>query len=523
MNADTPKGFIPYLVLTAFVCGGLIMVIEVLGSRVIGPFFGVSLFVWTALITVALVALAAGYAIGGHLADRRSSPDWLYGIILLAGVAVLLVPLAKAPVLKACLPLGLRGGALASAAALFGPSLFLLGCVSPYVVKIAARELHNLGRTVGGLYALSTVGSFVGTVATGFFLIAFLGVNQIFLLTGAALIALGAGYFVLFRRRWAALALAAAPFLLAPGEAPSTKSLANGGQVLRLHAQDSYYGNLKVLEYRFPGITTRELLIDGLVQGGVDTASGLSVYEYSYLMQFLPVALNPEGRRCLVIGLGAGVVPAWYGARGIPTDVVDIDPAVPEIAARHFNFRPSGKVHVEDARYFLAGAGGRYDYMVVDVFNGDTTPGHLLSLEAMRLMAARLAPGGVLAVNLVGSLDPRHMTLAVVRTLEQVFANVDLHPLFPVEQGVTTGNLAIIAYDGPRRAPDWSRVAGSPVHPVAEKEVRAALSRSFRFPPEARAVLLTDDFNPVDFHDLWLKERVRRIILDTTDWDMLLG
>ncbi|HSD60489.1 MAG TPA: fused MFS/spermidine synthase, partial [Burkholderiales bacterium] len=195
MRADSPKGFIPYLVLTAFVCGGLVMVIEVLGSRVIGPFFGVSLFVWTALITVTLVALAAGYAAGGHLADRRSSPDWLYGIILLAGFAVLLVPLAKAPVLKACLPLGLRAGALTSAAALFGPSLFLLGCVSPYVVKIAARELQSLGRTVGGLYALSTVGSFVGTVATGFFLIAFLGVNHIFLLTGAALVALGAGYF----------------------------------------------------------------------------------------------------------------------------------------------------------------------------------------------------------------------------------------------------------------------------------------------------------------------------------------
>ncbi|HSD59701.1 MAG TPA: hypothetical protein VLC55_02485, partial [Burkholderiales bacterium] len=86
-----------------------------------------------------------------------------------------------------------------------------------------------------------------------------------------------------------------------------------------------------------------------------------------------------------------------------------------------------------------------------------------------------------------------------------------------------TGNLAIIAYGGARRTPDWSLIAGLPVHPVAEREVRAALSRPFRFPPEARAALLTDDFNPVDFHDLWLKERVRRIILDTTDWDMLLG
>jgi spermidine synthase len=523
MHAQDSKSLLAYLLFTAVVSGALVMVIEVLGSRVIGPFFGVSLFVWTALITVTLVALAAGYAAGGWLADRRSSPDWLYGIILAAGLAVIIVPALKPHVLQACVPLGLRTGTLASAGLLFGPALFLLGCVSPYMVKITARELKNLGRTVGGLYALSTLGSFLGTVGTGFVLIAYLGVNRIFLATGIALIALAAGYFVLFRRRWAALALLALPFAAVPGEAPLAKNLADGTRVTRVHGEDSYYGNLKVLDYQFPKLRTRELIIDGLVQGGIDTANGLSVYEYAYLMQFLPVALKPDARRCLVIGLGAGVVPTWFARHGVTCDVVDIDPAVPEIARRYFGFRPSGRVFVEDARYFLASTDSRYDYIVLDVFNGDTTPGHLLSLEAMRLMAARLAADGVLVINLVGSLDPKHATLSVVRTLEQVFANVRVHPLFAMEQGISSGNMAIAAYNGPPRAPDLARIAGFPVHPAAEKEVRAALTREFRFPPQAQAVLLTDDFNPVDFQDLWLKERVRQIILDTTDWDMLLG
>src|SRR5512134_3066126 len=96
-----------YLSISAVVCGALVMVIEILGSRVIGPFFGVSLFVWTSLITVTLVALAAGYAAGGVLSDRRGTPDTLYAIVLAAGLLVLLVPFIRAPVLRACVPLGL--------------------------------------------------------------------------------------------------------------------------------------------------------------------------------------------------------------------------------------------------------------------------------------------------------------------------------------------------------------------------------------------------------------------------------
>ena len=196
------KLFLPYLLLTAVLCGALIMVIEVMGSRVIGPFFGVGLFVWTSLITVTLLALSVGYALGGVFSDRFKQPAYLFGIILLAGVLTLLVPVIHGPVLKVCVSLGLRGGAFASTAILFGPALLLLGCVSPYLVKLAAHELHNIGRVVGSLYALSTIGSTVGTVFTGFFLVAYLGVGQIFTLTGGLLILLSVGYFLLFQQRW---------------------------------------------------------------------------------------------------------------------------------------------------------------------------------------------------------------------------------------------------------------------------------------------------------------------------------
>ena len=182
MNTTTqsPRFFITYLKITALISGALVMVIEVLGSRVIGPFFGVSLHVWTSLIAVTLIALSLGYALGGIYADRKNNADTLFLIILLSGVSVLVIPLVKGTILTITMPLGLRGGAFTSALILFGPSLFLLGCVSPYLIKITAKELHSIGRTVGGFYALSTFGSVLGTFVTGFFLIVFLSVIREF-------------------------------------------------------------------------------------------------------------------------------------------------------------------------------------------------------------------------------------------------------------------------------------------------------------------------------------------------------
>jgi len=518
------KSFIAFLIATAALCGALVMVVEVLGSRVIGPFFGVSLFVWTSLITVTMVALAAGYAIGGHLSDHRSSPDWLYGIIMVSGILVMLIPALKGPLLQMCLPLGLRWGSLTSAFLLFGPALFLLGCVSPYVVKIAAREMHNIGRTVGSFYAISTVGSVIGTLLTGFVLIAYLGVNQIFLLTGSLLIGLAVFYFLFFRRKWAFALAALFPLLLLPQPSHVSKVMPDGTRVERIADRDSFYGNLKVVDYSYQAKHYRELLIDGLVQGGIDQNNGLSIYEYPYLLQFLPYALNPDGKNCLVIGLGAGVVPAWYQAQGVHTEVVDIDPAVVDLARSYFGLNPAIPVHIEDARYFLINASQRYDYLILDVFNGDTTPGHLLSIEAMRLAKQRLAPNGVLAVNLVGSVNHHTlMTSSIVKTLQGVFDQVAIYPSFDPALGEGTGNLEIIAYDGAQRALQLDRISNITIHSGAENTVRNSMRQPFVLAPHTEAMILSDNYNPVDFYDLWLKEQVRKIILDTTDFDILLS
>lgn len=528
MTTATPTSdrFLPYLLLTAILCGGLIMVIEVLGSRIIGPFFGVSLFVWTSLIAVTLIALATGYAVGGLLADRYPSADALYSIIITAALFTLLIPWLTTPVLALTLPLGLRAGAFVSTTLLFGPSLLLLGCVSPYLVKVATREMTNLGRTVGGFYALSTLGSVIGTVLTGFILIAYVSVSDIFYGIGTILLLIGIGYFALFRRSFPAATL----LLILPlmgiahdSDAISSKMMSNGTRVTRVAEVESFYGSLKVLDYSGGGNHTRELVIDGLIQGGIDMRDGLSAYPYPYFLELIPRALLPEGKTALVIGVGAGILPRWYQQQGITTAAVDIDPEVIGMARDWFNFDFSGELHIEDARYFLTSHETTYDYLLLDVFSGDITPGYLLSREAVSLFKRRLTEKGVLGINLVGSLihEPL-MTASVVKTLRSQFEQVEIYPTFDPAQGDGSGNIILMAYNGSPRQVNWQALKQGPINRFARKEVLDNLGRQFHFPATTPALILTDDYNPIDFYDSWLREKVRQQILASTDLEMLL-
>lgn len=521
--SENKKLFSLFLIATAFFCGAMIMVIEVLGSRVIGPFFGVSIFVWTSLITVTMIALAAGYAIGGWFSDRKDHPDWLYGLITAAGVLTLLVPLLKGPILKLCMTFGLRTGAFASSLILFGPPLLLLGCVSPFLIRIAARELASIGRTVGSFYAVSTVGSVVGTVATGFFLISWLGVNQIFFLVGVALILLGIAYFAFFRGRYAVVLLLLITPISLPGEAAIDKVMENGTNVRLVKKLEGFYGEKKVVDYSYGVIHTRELMIDSVIQGGIDMRTGEAIYPYYYVLGTVPQTIHPQGKNCLVIGLGAGLIPPFYTRNGIRTDVIDIDEDIVTLARDYFNFAGAERVVIEDARYFLNRGTELYDYMILDVFSGETVPAHMLSREAFALMRKRLAPGGVLAINLTGSLERNSfMTASVLKTLHEIFPQVDIYPNFDPQAAGAVGNISLFAHDGEpcRLPPDYFR--RMKVHPFVAKELADIPRWRYELPPAAEALVLTDEYNPVDCHDLELKETIRRNLLATTDWDVLV-
>jgi len=512
-----------YLVFNAFVSGAVIMVIELLGSRIIGPPFGVSLFVWTSLITVTLVSLALGYWIGGRLADSRNSHSSLFAIIMLAGLWVALIPLVKGFVIDHTLELGLRAGSLACSTALFGPPLFLLGMVSPYTVKLYMNEAsREVGRTVGWLYAVSTCGSFIGTVLAGFVLIPGLGVNNITYLSALTLISLSAGYWVLFRKKALAAAVAIVPIalLLVPQELPSV-TRPDGTKITVLVNEDSAYGQIKVVDYAYGDKLLREFLLENMIQGAVDINSGLPISRYTYYVEQLARTYNPDAKEALVIGLGSGIIPARFGRYGIKTDVVEINPGVVEAAKKYFSFDTvKNPTFVEDGRNFLKSPAGPYDIIFLDAFSGDTPPSHLVSVEAFELAKSRLSGAGVLIINFVSGNQPedRVVPSSLYGTLKKVFPGVDVYAgpdFFASDPRVV--NMIFVAHNGQRAI--VSGFVPEDAYPQFLEDLKGLYSRKIDFTPGP--FVFTDDYNPIDFYDRDARERFRAHVISTTDREII--
>lgn len=175
-----------------FICGAIVMSFEILGSRVLAPNFGSSVFVWGSLISVFLAGLSAGYYLGGRLADINPSSRKLSLIIIAPGILLLTFPLYSVPISEWIFmkDLGVRMSPLIASSVLFlVPSVFL-GIVSPYTAKLMICSLHTSGKTIGTLYALSTFGSIIGTLITSFYLITLAGVNALIMGQGVLLVAL---------------------------------------------------------------------------------------------------------------------------------------------------------------------------------------------------------------------------------------------------------------------------------------------------------------------------------------------
>lgn len=472
--------------------GAVLMALEILSIRLLSPHFGSSVYVWGSIIGTFLAALSVGYAAGGRLADRYPTLPAL-GLVVTASAFFLALLLLFGESLVATFARvtgNAPAGTLLTSAVLFGPATVLLGMVSPYAVRLAARDLSHLGHTAGRLYALSAVGSLAGTLGCTFLLIPYLTLDQILglLLAVTAVTALAALAEEL-GRQWPATTLAATLTLLAVLHLP-----AGGSHPGKLYLRITPYQTLQVVEV--DGI--RYLQSDGVIQAGIRLADGGPGVAYTRLA---PAAwlLNPEIREVLLLGLGGGNF-ATYLRTGRPElrfDYVEIDPAVPQVARRFLGFAegPGDRLHVTDARTFLAGTDRRWDLILADTYIGRSVPFHLTTVEFFDLVRQRLKPGGVFAMNLAGGLGypfPR----AIYRTLAERLPTTYLFraPRF--------SNLMVFATDGEvrlsseellARARDRDRQMSFELSLEEIVELRVEVDLELLDEP-----LLTDDFAPVE-------------------------
>jgi spermidine synthase len=426
------------LFITVFVTGAAVMTIEMVGTRLIGPVFGVGLFVWSALLAVTLASLAGGYYAGGVLADRRLGPQLLSKAVVSAGLALLLAPLLHRWALGVAEGMGMRVGPLFAATLLFAPSLVSLGAAGPVSVKLATRSLAGAGRGVGGVYAVSTAGSLLGTLLVGFVLIPALDATAILSWTAALLILLG-GASLARRKQALSLGLLLLPLFIGEG---SEAQLPPGLSLLA--KSQSLLGLVEVIRDENRGV--RFLRSDHSVLGAAYENGGSSAFAFVEILAAVRF-LQPEAKSCLNIGLGTGAVPSMLGRNRIEVDVVEIDPAVVELTKKYFDFTPTGHVYVEDARALVQRTQRRYDLIVHDTFTGGTTPEHLLSVEVLERVRSILRPGGVFALNFAGFYGgaEAEATYAVARTVRAVFPHVRAYRDSAPEHSGPVGNVVFFA------------------------------------------------------------------------------
>ncbi|OGV65810.1 MAG: hypothetical protein A2283_07730 [Lentisphaerae bacterium RIFOXYA12_FULL_48_11] len=491
---------------TAAITGGAIMIVEILGAKMLAPYVGTSHFVWTAQIAVTLVALATGYYIGGRLVDKSPDLKMLYMAIIAASVYLAATVMVVEPLAYWCLKFKLAVGSLLASLFLFFVPLSLLAMVGPFFVRIITESVSAVGSNTGRLTSISTLGSVFGTVLIGYVLIPFLPNSVTMFITSAVLMLTGIVYFAVFsrsNRKISALALMALVIIgLAEYGAERSEGLHN---YITLFKANSNFGQLQVID-NTEG-TNRHYLNDYLVQNTYDPKQKKSASSFTYLLHDLSWSYMPKMERVLCIGMGMGIVPMRFAAEGIKVDVVEINPSVPAVAEKFFDFNADRlNLVIGDGRYFINHAGDReYDVVVLDAFLGDSIPSHLFTKEAFSAIKRILKTDGVLVINSFGSFEKgRDFAVASLeRTLREgaKFQSVKIH-------AYGDGNVFYVA-SGQADLMVAKEPVFDEVHSLCRNRVEALFQNTVQVDP-GHGVVLTDDFNPLEYHDAENREETRR-------------
>jgi spermidine synthase len=268
-----------------------------------------------------------------------------------------------------------------------------------------------------------------------------------------------------------------------------------------LYRANSNFGLLQVIEMK--NAPRRYYLNDYLVQNTYDAQNQKSTSLFTYMLRYLAQAYTTNLQNVLCIGLGVGIAPKELAARGARLDVVEINPDVAVVAEKYFDFQPDkARIIFADGRYVVNSTTNKYDAVLLDAFLGDSSPSHLMTREAFEQMKRILNPDGVLVINSFGDFAPKKdfFVSSLYKTLTAVFPFVRIH-------GTGNGNVFFAASPNPNSV--QRPVNTDDAHPEVAMDVRSCLASSLNINPTSGQIL-TDDFNPVEFHDAVNREEHRR-------------
>ncbi|HWD76474.1 MAG TPA: fused MFS/spermidine synthase [Solirubrobacteraceae bacterium] len=481
----------------AFVVGGASLGTEIAAARLLAPYFGASTIIWANTIATVLVALSAGYALGGRLADRRADLRGLCLVVLVASVLLATVPFVADPFLRlsvnalGSLSVGGFVGSLVAVLVLVAVPVMLLGAVAPYASRLSVRRVADTGRTIGNLYAISTVGSLVGTFLAALLLIPTIGTHRTFIVFALSL-ALVAAAGVRSWRLWVVPVVVGASLAVPPAAIGAGVA---GGRVI--FSTETQYQYARVIQFR-DGVRWLQLnegvAVHSLYRPGTFLTNG---YWDDFLV--LPFAgrtgqtASPSPpRRIAILGDAAGTAARAYGHFYPSTrvDAVELDGELTTIGKRYFHLSgPRLHLYTADARPWLEASHVRYDSIFLDAYRQPYIPFYLITHEFFELARAHLQTGGTFIVN-VGHLPNS-------AALEKV-VSATLHSAFPyvMRDPFSADNSLLIASTRPLSGANM--IAANPRIPLALQGLLASVSGRL-VPALTGGPVYTDDWAPVEW------------------------
>ncbi len=421
-----------YLYFTAFAGGLASLAVEMAASSLLRNHFGTANLVWASIIGLILLFLTAGYFVGGRWADRSPSPVTLYQIVAWAGFLTGIVPFAAYPVLSLA-SLGFEnynaamlGGSFLTVMILFSAPVTLMGCISPFIIKLVLDDVKSAGQTTGHIYAISTIGSFLGTFLPNLLLVPIIGTRNTFIVLALLLLAVafvGLAYSGAPRRLLLYLWMPVIIILLA---------LLLRGQPVKT-AQDAIYETESA--YNYIQVIEDEQGCRSLM---LNEGQGIhSVYcpdqlrtpgPWDYFLiapYFNPAPYTPDQVQSVaLVGLAAGTMARQYSAvyGPIPIDGIEIDPKIVRVGQEYFEMdQPNLNVIISDGRYALAHSDRRYTVVGIDAYRLPYIPPHLATVEFFRQVHDHLTADGSIAINVGRAGEDYRLVKAMLATLLQVF------------------------------------------------------------------------------------------------------
>ncbi|HJQ64130.1 MAG TPA: fused MFS/spermidine synthase [Burkholderiales bacterium] len=433
-----------------FVSGGAILALELLASRIMTPYFGVSLYIWTGILSITLLSLALGYWAGGRFASgpQGRTADGLtqrYAMMpALAALSIVAACLAYPHVFSPLAGWSLIFGAFAACMVLLFLPLVATSAMNPLLVAITLYRMERRTGDAGAgrVFFVSTIGSVAGVFVTAFGMTPYLSnfAATLAVALALALLSLAMAFApalrpaARFRVGGTAMAAAAAALLLlwqADAYTGRLRPAAYAGRMWQVEASvGSLFGTVKILRSKPEtegGEFLRIYFQDGLTQNTVDS-NGRSMSFYTYALEALARAYRPGMHSALVLGLGAGIVPMQLARSAIAVDVVEIDSASLHVAQHYFGFDPArARIYHADARAFVRTCPERYDVVVVDLFHGDGTPDYLVTREFFRDLKGCLAEDGVAVFNTFADLERPRSYAHLLATLQSELPAIALY------------------------------------------------------------------------------------------------